>query len=303
MFRDVDAGRASTNVTENRLLTSISTFSLFPLPLRAALPLIASAGLDGIELMAPPVVRAGIADRLGRLVRSHGLRILTVHQTLFSYGPILSLNRRAADAVALATSLGAPCVVLHSPHVPDWSHPQAQSWLDTMQRLQEQAAAAGCVIGLENVDLNPRHDTPVVLDRMEDLAAFATQRNLGITLDTCHAMRNGTDLMSAYETIRQRMVNVHLSDRRHLGAGERSLLRRTLLANHRLPGQGQAPLTPLLAHLAADGYAGPVTIEVNPWLLRTWSPGRCRRILAQVVAYIRQAEAAYGPASAAEARA
>jgi sugar phosphate isomerase/epimerase len=276
--------------TGHRLVVSVSTFSLYPLPLRASLPLIASAGLDGVELMAPPVVRADTASRVARLVRAHGLAILSVHQTLFSYGPLLPLARRAADAIELAQSLGAPCVVVHSPHVPDWSHPEAAGWLDTIQRLQTQAADTGCVISVENVDRNPADDSPIVLEAMQDLAAFAVERGLGVTLDTCHAMRCGTDLLTSYDAVRERMVNVHLSDRRDLGGGERSLLRRTLLANHRLPGQGDAPLTPFLARLAADSYAGPVTIEVNPWLLRTWSPERCRRILGQVVAYIRQAE-------------
>lgn len=275
----------------HRLMISISSFSLYPLPLRASLPLIAAAGLDGIELMAPPVVRSNTAQHLAKLVRAHGVKILTVHQTLFGYGPLLPLVRRATDAVELAASLDAPCVVVHSPHVPDWSHPEAARWLDMMQPLQAQADAAGCVISVENVDRNPTEDTPIVLGAMEDLSDFAAQRGLGITLDTCHAMRNGGDLLAGYETLRRQMVNVHLSDRRSIGAGERFFLARTLLANHRLPGQGQAPLTPFLARLAADAYAGPVTIEVNPWLLRTWSRDRCRRILEQVVAYIRQAEA------------
>jgi sugar phosphate isomerase/epimerase len=143
------------------------------------------------------------------------------------------------------------------------------------------------------VDRNPTLDPPVVLGKMDALARFAAARGLGITLDTCHAMRTGArgpDLLQSYHLVRPHLVNVHLSDWRDIGSGERRLLQRSLTANHLLPGHGQAPLQNLLQRLAADGYDGPVTLEVNPWLLRPWSPAACRRALMHAVAYIRQAE-------------
>jgi sugar phosphate isomerase/epimerase len=285
-------------LTEHRLLTSISTFSLYPLPLRAALPLIRRAGFDGVELVAPPVVHARIAARLAELVRRHGLAVLSVHQTLFGYGPLLPLERRARDAVALALAVGAPRIVLHSPHVRAWAQPAGERWLETLAQLQKQAAAAGACISIENVDWNPRLDKPVVLGEMHALAGFAARRGLGVTLDTCHAMRSHADLLESYKALGPQMVNVHLSDWRDIGAGERRLVQRSLMANHLLPGQGQAPLAALLRRLAADGYAGPVTLEVNPWALRPWSPAQCLGRLEQAVAYIRQAGQGSAPQGA-----
>jgi sugar phosphate isomerase/epimerase len=60
-------------------------------------------------------------------------------------------------------------------------------------------------------------------------------------------------------------------------------------ANHRYPGAGTLPLTDLLADLAAGGYGGPVTLEVNPFALRFWWPPAIRRRLAQAVAWMRDA--------------
>lgn len=279
-----------------RLRVSISTFSFFPLPLRLALPLIREAGLDGAELVAPPRMGERSAARLAALARRHALPILSVHQTLL--GPFLSLPRRAAEAVELAVALGAPRVVLHSPHAPHWGDPAAARWLEALVRLQERAQQAGIVISIENVDRNPALDPPVVLGEMDALARFAAAHDLGITLDTCHAMRTGArgpNLLESYRLVRPHLVNVHLSDWRDIGRGERRLIQRSLCASHLLPGHGQAPLRLLLQRLAADGYAGPVTLEVNPWAMRPWSAAQCRRVLGQAVAYIRQAEDAALP--------
>lgn len=275
-----------------RLTASISTFSLYPLPLQLALPLIAMAGFDGIELVAPPVVSARVATRISRLARSHNLAIQSVHQTLFGYGPLLPLTRRMADAIELALAVGAPRVVVHGPHTATWNKPAAARWLETIQRLNARAAQAKLVISIENVDKSPVSDAPIVLGEIGALASFAEGHGLGVTLDTCHATRNGDDLVESYELLRPRLVNIHLSDRKGLGRGERHPALRTVAANHLFPGEGQAPLEPLLARLAADGYTGPVTVEVNPWALRPWSPDACRSALERAVAYIRRAEQA-----------
>ncbi len=286
------------DLAEHPLRISISTFSLFPLPVPAVMPLLRAAGLDGVELVAPPVVSRPAAERLAARIRSHGLEILSVHQTLLGAGPIVPLWRRAEDAVQLALAVGAPRVVLHAPHRPDRSGSASAHWLETLLRLQALAAKAGLTLSIENADRNPALDPPEVLGEMAALAEFAAAHGLGVTLDTCHAMRNGVDLLVGYELLRPRLVNVHLSDWRAIGAGERSLIRRSLMANHRLPGEGQAPLAPLLQRLAADGYAGPVTLEVNPWALQPWASDRCLRILQRAVAYIRQAEQGAAPEGA-----
>ncbi len=278
---------------ERQLSISISTFSLFPLPLRVALPLIRRAGLDGVELMAPTLAQPGHLRSMAEEVRHSGLSVQSVHQPLFGLGPLTPLAHRANTAVELAIAVGAPRVVLHSPAVPHWHHPEAVRWLEALGCLQERAASAGIVIGIENMDRNPTLAPPAVLGEVSALAEFAAERDLGITLDTCHAMRTGItgpSLLESYEIVRPRLVNVHLSDWRDIGAGERCYLLRTVRANHRLPGQGQAPLAAFLQRLASDAYAGPVTLELNPWALRPLSERLCLRILERAVTYIRRAE-------------
>jgi hypothetical protein len=112
----------------------------------------------------------------------------------------------------------------------------------------------------KNTALKPTGDT----SRPMALRAFADTYDLGLVLDTTHAGTAGVDLVQARRTFDGRLVNVHLS-----AVGGRRLLARLprmelVLREHRFPGAGELSLVPLLADLAAGGYDGPVTLEVNP---------------------------------------
>jgi sugar phosphate isomerase/epimerase len=64
-----------------------------------------------------------------------------------------------------------------------------------------------------------------------------------------------------------------------------------LLGEHRRPGAGHLPLADLLADLAASGYSGPITLEVNPFELWVWWPPAVRRRLAESASWMRRAAA------------
>jgi sugar phosphate isomerase/epimerase len=95
--------------------------------------------------------------------------------------------------------------------------------------------------------------------------------------------------MRARQVFGPRLANVHLSD---VGGPLARLPVRRLrsaVGEHRFPGTGGLSLSTLLGDLGGDGYAGPVTLEVNPFALRFWWPAAVRRRLAEAAAWIKAA--------------
>jgi sugar phosphate isomerase/epimerase len=97
---------------------------------------------------------------------------------------------------------------------------------------------------------------------LEDLEGFEH-----VVLDTSHAAVAGLDLLEALRALRGRLAHVHLSN--NAGKGWDSHLPVT---------EGVLPLDRFLAALAADRYAGTISLELD---LRRYlaDPTELRRIL------------------------
>ncbi|NLD42813.1 MAG: sugar phosphate isomerase/epimerase [Chloroflexi bacterium] len=267
-------------------MISLSTASLYHLPLARALALAAEAGFDGLELVTGPETWLRGAGRVVRLARRHGLQVYTVHQALT---PIVGGGpaERLRDALDAAFEVGCSHLVIHPPTVDAWEHPAAQRWLATLDEASQQLDGSGVRIALENSGYPPHEAGRRILGQLPDLLAFAEQHDLDITFDACHAAIQRLDLLEAYALLRPRVANVHLSN---LSPDEPLLdlpYMRPLLTEHRMPEDGVMPLDEFTTLLAADGYAGPVTYEVSPIALRAWSPAGLRRALAALVDYLR----------------
>jgi sugar phosphate isomerase/epimerase len=83
-------------------------------------------------------------------------------------------------------------------------------------------------------------------------------------------------------------VNVHLSDLRPPPWPLSTPHLHTYLKHHQIPGNGQLPLADFLGRLAADGYCGPITLEISPVALCIWWPPSVKSRLARCVAYVRR---------------
>jgi sugar phosphate isomerase/epimerase len=116
--------------------------------------------------------------------------------------------------------------------------------------------------------------------------------------------------LAACDQIGERLANVHFSDLRpNPGAGAPPAARpglgrrigtawqatHTLFAHHQMPGPGGLPLDALLLHLVQTGYAGPITMEINPFALRAWQPGRVPARLETLVSIVAAAQPAGSP--------
>jgi len=267
---------------------SLSTASLYHLPLRATFRLAAEAGFDRLELVMGPEVWLRGPTHVAGLVREFDLPVVTVHQTLLPRAPRCGPGGRMADAAEAAVALAARHVVIHPPAASDWEQPKAQSWLRALESTRRALEGAGTRFALENWGIEENVKRELVLRPIAVLREFALQHDIDITYDTCHAGLEGWDLIHAYDVLRPRVANVHLSN---LSAGKPLLdvlLARPLLAEHRLPDDGVLPLRRFVEHLALTEYRGPITCEISPVALRAWSRSGIARQLARCVAFVRK---------------
>ncbi len=233
---------AAVTTESPRLL--VSTGPLLLSPLDWVLDAIADAGFSGAELLVAhnPVTRD--PDRIAALARSAGLEIPVVH------GPYMVLLRNVLGAgyidksrrsLALAAAVGAETMVAHAPF--RWER-GARAWLAS--DVDGEADEAGVRFGMENLfPVGGTAFSSVVT--VTDLAASSS-----VVLDTSHLAVAGIDLFEAWDALADRVVHLHVSD--NFGNGKDS---------HAPLGTGILPLERFLAHIAADGYRGTITLELD----------------------------------------
>ena len=271
------------------MLLSLSTFCLYPLPLRATFRLAAELGFQGVELVASPGARRTDSRALASLAHEYSLGIFSLHQELVSPGPWRGFSRRIGNALDMALELGCPRVVIHGPGAASWESPQAQDWLRAVEAGRERTLGAGTRLSLENPPFDPQEERGAILRGLPEILDFVRQHDLDVTFDTCHAGIAGMQLLQAYSLTRGHVTNVHLSDFCHGRLFENIRHLRSAFAHHQIPGDGCLPLTDLISQMASDGYQHPVTVEVSPIALQSWSPRQRRVRLARTAQYVRSA--------------
>jgi len=225
-----------------------STAAFFSRPLAETFSLVAEAGFRGVEVMVTKDPASQDAHRMSDLAASHGLEIGAIHS------PCLLLTRRVWGtdpigklyrSVELAEHVGARLVVVHPPY--RWQMPYRR-WLE--DRLPAFREATGVEIAVENmfpVRLGTRSVTFHANQDLDELDRFDS-----LVLDTSHAAVAAHDLVDVRKRFDGRLRHVHLSD--NAGKGWDS---------HLPLGEGVLPVDDFLDDLAASGYAGAVTLEVD----------------------------------------
>jgi len=232
-----------------------STGPLFARPLAWTLGVIAEAGYDGAELMVTQDPDTQRPERLTAVAADEGVPIPVVH------GPFLLLTRRvfgtdmvdkARRSIELASAIGADLMIVHPPY--RWQGGFHRWLVDTAQG---EAQAASTRVGVENlypVAVARRDVRFHRYTRPDDLAPFPH-----VVFDTSHFGVARVDVLDAYETLRERVVHLHVSD--HLGGTSDS---------HAPLGAGILPLGALLARVGADAsgstrpaLARSITLELD----------------------------------------
>jgi len=267
---------------------SLSTGCLAHLPLRYVFRLASQCGFDGLELVRTPTVALLRPSYILRLSEQYHLPILGVHPSVIPYPGYDRTARILPGLVDLACHLASPLVVVHTPKTRERDQPDTEEFIDALLREKERALP-GVVVTLENAGLYGPEDACYYLHDVHHLRELADQHDVSLTFDTSHAGTSPEGLEGCYCILRDRVVNIHLSDLlpRRLRPNWRPL--QTLLVHHQMPGQGTLPLASFLRRLAREGYSGILTLEPSPVALQAYSLARVEERLQQAVSFVRQA--------------
>jgi sugar phosphate isomerase/epimerase len=235
------------------LKISLSSGSLFTLPMRRAFEMAAEAEFDGLELIINQDFQRVNPAKVVRSLQEIA-PINSIHAPFMPLdgwgGPIQSLYH----SIELAAETGIPLVNFHPP---SWMGMEIGfwRWLYRIRDFQKEVGLNGEVlVTIENMPWVGKYKmNPNILSSTSDMINFIHEHNLYLTFDTTH-MGSGkanfiNDFYLFYGTGRIR--NIHFSD---YGFGR----------EHLIPGHGHLPLTRFLNHLKHTDYQGAVTLELDP---------------------------------------
>lgn len=257
----------------------LSGASLYLYPLRYTFRLAKELGFSGLELAMGPEVRWRGGRYVRELSQEYDLPVYGLHPPMFSGSQGLNLQELLPRMVHLGREMGCRMLVIHAPKV------TSIEGLGGPEAILE-ARRKGLLLSLENLALFEDKDRGWLLGDLHELRGFAERHDLHLTLDTAHAGTFGYDLIEAYEILRPRLVNIHLSDLRREKPLAGWSYFQTFFQHHQMPGEGYLPLGEILNRLKEDDYSGPVILEISPFALGAWWPGKVRGNLERCLAFV-----------------
>ncbi|MBV5339024.1 MAG: sugar phosphate isomerase/epimerase [Deltaproteobacteria bacterium] len=235
------------------MILSLSTGSLFTLPLQRVFELAAESGFDGVELIINQDFQRINAAKLVQSLQ----KITTIHSI---HSPFMELDGWGGpvDSLKRSIELAAECdIPLVNFHPPSWMGFEIGfwRWFYSVHDYQKEIGQDGKVtVTMENMPwVGKWKINPNILSNTQQLVDFIKRHNLYMTFDCTHMGSGKTnfinDFFLCYDSGRIR--NIHFSD---YGHGR----------EHLLPGHGILPLTRFLNHLRNTEYQSTVTLELDP---------------------------------------
>ncbi len=232
-----------------------STIVFAPHPIDQALEGLAEAGYRHCEVGAvkgwfehidPDTISDAEFDRVGRKLKSLGLDLVSMsgHTQLQT----AEGKARFARCIDIAADLGAKVVNTFTGDAT--TDAEREAYFANVAELCDQAAQRGLRIGMEtDSNMLPTAEIGVaILDRIDRPAT------LGFNYDPGNVVYyTGADPMRDIHFALPRLVHVHLKDK----IGGKGVF------NFPPPGDGELDLRGLLSILAAAGYEGPISAEVE----------------------------------------
>lgn len=231
-----------------RPLVGLSTSSVFPESTAAAFEIAAKLGYDGVEVMVGTDATSQDSSALRALVDHYHVPVISIHapcllvtQRVWGTEPWGKLQR----AKEVAELLGAGTVVVHPPF--RWQRGYARDFVHGLQRMSDETHVRFAV---ENM-------YPWRAVR-RDLAAYAPSWDVRdddyphTTLDFSHTAVSRTDPLLMAHDLGSRLSHIHLADGTDSARDE-----------HLVPGRGTQPVSEVLEHLAVEGFAGAIIVEVS----------------------------------------
>lgn len=227
----------------------LSTAGFLRQPLREAFRHARAAGFEAVEVMVTqdPATRDGrtlreLAERFELSIAALHAPFLLLTRKVWSTDPVEKIHR----SVQVAEQVGIPLVVAHPPY--RWQVKYRQ-WID--RQLPDYTARTGIIVAVENMfPLKLRGGGGVRFHASQDFDDL--DRYPTLVLDTSHLAVAGYDLVDAYRRYRDKVMHFHLSN--NAGKGWDS---------HLPVDEGVLDLERLLGHVADDGFAGTVSLELD----------------------------------------
>jgi sugar phosphate isomerase/epimerase len=269
------------------LIASLSTGSLYFYPLRQVFAIARDLGFEGLELVHSPEVTIRGVEYVRRLSQEYALPIFTLHPSMIPAPRGRPHHKLLPEMISVARECGCQFIVIHTPKALSMDDRLGREYAQAVRACVEELSNSSTRLCIENQAVFRPGDRAYALCTPTGLRRFADEHDLAVTLDTAHAASFPYDLLEAYETLEDRLVNVHLSDFRTALSIPPWFNMHSYFKHHQLPGDGDLPLHEFLDRLRADRYDGLVTIEVSPFALRAWRPGRARTHLARCLEFVR----------------
>ena len=202
---------------------SVATANLYFLPFDQTLEIIADAGFEHIELdlywergkwaMAQHLKDLEVREVV-RMVNQSGLRVSSIHDG----GGVIEDAHSTQGFVnpqlaAYLDQLGyAPgCIVFHTPHIEGgYDKRWWQTISDEIVKAAEIYRSSQTSVTIENMPLFDGYYVP--LTTPQELMAFVSDSELGVTLDTTHYAQIGVDVVWAARILKEKIRTIHLSD-------------------------------------------------------------------------------------------
>ena len=252
-----DAFRAN-QLRKHIMYVILSTGSLYLYSLPEVFQIAKNACFDGIEMLIGGSNCNIEARSIQELSDEYEVPILSLHSPFVICDGWGGFWDRIWRSVAMAMELSIPLVNFHPPagfiprhHLNDGLSRHVKYYKDMLKD-------SDTLLTIENLPtikafrrLLVNRYFPCVINNMYQIAEFAADNDLMVTLDTTHIGTTGVDLLEAYAVFKDRIANIHLSD--YDGRSE-----------HLLPGKGYLPLKKLLTQIKRDGYNGLITLETSP---------------------------------------
>jgi len=219
----------------------LSTDSLKGYGLNRIFNFVKTAGYDGIDLSLDTKNYDSLnADYVKSLIDATGVPVVALQ------APNMSSPKKIQNTVEMAKKLGAKIIVIQPPKIFDFKYTQ---WLkNEIPKIRQKENIS---IALENAPSStffgiiPEHAMGNVLDLKKFKHAC---------LDTTRIAQRKEDLIRIYRVLKKFMVHIHLSN---LKAG----------TPYYLLDKGILPIESFLTKLKQDGYAGAISLKVNPKFL------------------------------------
>lgn len=217
---------------------------------------IKKAGVDGLELIIPPIFTDNDFEKIKKIVNGHNLKVLSIHQ---SDDSAFNIELPEIERLCvIADRFQADKITLHIDSLKEKIFDD--KFIEKLKTLQKKYKLS---FGIENMPKSPFTIGKSYTYKGGEFSSVVEKTGLSMTLDATHMGQVNEDICDFYIKTKSKIINIHLSDYK------KSWLNRILLlaSKTHLPlNEGELPIIKFLKILKEENYKGLITMEINAGL-------------------------------------